>query len=39
MTKMATASIFGKNFENLLLKNRTTDDLETLHVAFVVKVY
>ena len=29
MTKMASRPIYGKNFENLFLRNQEVDDLET----------
>ena len=32
-TKMAAIPIYGKNLKNLLLKNRTADDLETWYAA------
>ena len=34
MTKMATMSIYGKTFKNLLLQNHKSYDLETWHVAW-----
>ena len=33
MTKMATMPIYGKNLQNLLLRNRRTDFHETWYVA------
>ena len=33
ITKMAATPIYGKNFKNLLIQNKCSDDLETWYVA------
>ena len=33
ITKIASMPIYGKNFQNLLLRNQEADDLETWHTA------